>query len=219
MKNKYLIFFLFIFSLFMFTSCKNKIDIDKGKEEFYLEYSYYFNEENTNKLVNREKNPWTWFDKDTFKEAIDKNKVISISYDEFLDLLNSNKRFTIYFGFKPESYQCPYCVITLPYAINACCENNQDMYYLNIRPMRVANDANTLDELDKAHDYLLNLVKESFADYPEDTLKAATYVTFENGKAIKYHLSTYQDSEGNWEKILTDEEKSTLTNDFLELFK
>ena len=187
--KKILIVLLLLMTI-IFTGCSE----NKRKNDFVAEYSYYYDSQNI-------KEKWTWFNLDQYKKALELKRVIKLSFDEVQDKINKNDSFVIYYGFNPQLYQCPYCVETLPIAIDAFNELNEDFYYLDIYAMRSNNTEEYL--------YLYNQLVEVFNDFGPKIL-APTYVYYQNGKPIKYHAATFKNDDGKFISGLNETQKQEL---------
>ena len=200
---KRLISIIFILVLFMsLASCKKeddkKIDIEQRKLDFIEEYSYYGIDGN---IPER----WAdWFDYDYFKSQIDKKVFVTLTFDEVKEKIENKESFVIYYGFNPELYQCPNCAITIPRVVDVALELGIDVYYLDIRMMRVNDDDN--------YKYLLNELQTDIPDFIE-LIRASTYVNYRDGIATGYHEGSLKDEEGkNILRVLTQEEDEELKN-------
>ena len=191
--------FLFILFVSVFAiSCNEK----EKYQAFIDEYSYYCNEENV-------KDGWDWFNKEEFQKALELKRVKKITCDELFEKLDSKETFVIWYGFDPELYQCPYCVASLPVAINAFNEIDLDIYYLDIYAMR----NNNTDEYQR----ILKQLQED-ENFGEKIL-VPTYVSYRDGDVYKYHVATLKDENDKYIKDLSDNQKEELKQIYLDLVK
>ena len=196
-----------LFLSISFFSCTKKedktIDIEQRKTDFINEYMYY--EDSTN-IPEK----WsTWFDYSYFKSQIDKRVFIKLTFDEVKAKIENKESFVIYYGFDPKLYQCPYCAISIPLVVDVAKELDIDIYYLDIRQMRVDEDDN--------YKYLYNLLIRDLANFP-DVIRASTYVNYYEGIANGFYEGSLKDSEGNNIKELTDSQKEELRNIYRSYF-
>lgn len=196
--KKIVIVLLLCFCTLLF-GCNEK----KQKEEFILEYSYYYDQNNID-------SDWDWFNVEEFKNALELNRVIALDFKELKKKIESKESFVIYYGFNPTLYQCPYCAECLPIAINAFDELDIDIYYLDIYAMR----ANNTDE----YLYIYNQLLASDSSFGEKIL-APTYVSYKEGNPYKYQIATFKNEDGRFISGITDEQKQQLKNIYQELVK
>lgn len=201
MKKLSIICFLFFF-IFLSGCTKEKSDEDIKKDAFISEYSYYNEEANVPET-------WDWFDLEELNNALNKRKILKLTYDETKEMIESGEQVVIYYGFDPKLYQCPYCVASLSSAVDAAIEVDIDIYYLDIRTMRVDNTEEYL--------WLYNGMLEVFPDFGT-RISAPTYVKYNHGKPVDYHVATLKDEENNSIKSLTQEQKEELKNLYITLF-
>lgn len=206
---KKLILLVLVLTLGLVFGCKKEenntgIDIEQRKTDFITEYSYYEDEAN---VPDRWKD---WFDYSYFKSQIDKRVFITLTFEEVKAKIENKETFVIYYGFNPELYQCPNCAITIPHVVDVALELGIDVYYLDIRTMRVNDDDN--------YKYLFNKLKEELADFP-DLIRASTYVNYKDGVATGFKEGSLKDEEGNnILRVLTDAEIEELKNIYRSYF-
>lgn len=206
--RKITLFILILIIPFIMISCTKDedkgIDIEQRKQDFIEEYSYYGIEGNIPEK-------WAdWFDYDYFKSQIDKKVFVTLTFDEVKAKIENKETFVIYYGFNPELYQCPNCAITIPHVVDVALELGIDVYYLDIRTMRVNDDDN--------YKYLLNELQTDIPDFIE-LIRASTYVNYKDGVATGYHEGSLKDEEGkNILRVLTSEEIEQLKNIYRSYF-
>lgn len=202
MKKFYIVCFLLVFGLLC--GCKIGANDDEAKkDDFVTEYSYYYNTENVPE-------DWDWFNLEEFTNSLNQRKILKLSFEEIKAKIESGEHVVIYYGFDPQLYQCPYCVACLPSAVEAAMELDIDIYYLDIRTMRVDNTEEYL--------WLYNGMLEVFPDFGS-RISAPTYVTYNDSKPVDYHIATLKDSEDKSIKDLNEEQKVELKNIYLDLFQ
>lgn len=195
--KKILFVVIMCFCLFLF-GCSEA----KQKEAFVQEYSYYYDSNNV-------KENWEWFDLDYYKTSLELKRVIKLDFEDVKEKIENDETFVIYYGFNPELYQCPYCVATLPIAINAFNEIDCDIYYLDIYAMRASNT--------EEYQYLYNQLAADGV-FGEKIL-APTYVSYREGEVYKYQIATFKNEEGRWITDLNTEQKEQLKEKYQNLLK
>ena len=205
---KRLVLLILVLLLGFVFGCKKEenkgIDIEQRKTDFITEYSYY---EDETKVPEKWKD---WFDYSFFKSQIDKRVFITLTFDEVKDKIENKESFVIYYGFNPELYQCPNCAITIPHVVDVALELGIDVYYLDIRAMRVNDDDN--------YKYLFNQLKAELADFP-DLIRASTYVNYKDGVATGFKEGSLKDEAGNnILRVLTEAEIEELKNIYRSYF-
>lgn len=178
------------------------------KDKFLKEYSYYLDEANVPEK-------WTWFDKGTYEDAINEKLYTKCIFNDILLKIEKGEKFVVYFGFNPAYYQCPYCVVSLPIAVEAAKEVNLDtIYYLDIYQMRTNNTG----EYQWLYQYILDHTEEYGS-----RISVPDYFVFDGGEIKGHHCATltYQDEEGKSKYYvdLTAEQKQELKQIYIDLFK
>ena len=184
--------------LFLFGCSENK-----QKEDFVLEYSYYYDSNNI-------KENWTWFDLEELTNALELKRVKSIDFNKLKKMIESNESFIIYYGFNPSLYPCPYCAECLPIAINAFDELDIDIYYLDIYAMRTNNTSEYL--------YIYEQLVSFDSSFGEKIL-APTYVSYRDGKPYKYQIATFKNDEGRFISGMNLEQRKKLKELYQDLYK
>ena len=207
MKKLFLIITLFVLSLLM-VSCKKEeekdtFDVEARKDAFIEEYRYYENSENVPEKWS------TWFNYDEFKAQIDKRVFVKLTFEEVKAKIENKESFVIYYGFDPKLYQCPYCAISIPLVTDVALELGIDVYYLDIRTMRV----NETPE----YKYLYDFLNENLEDFPE-VIRASTYANYKDGVPNGFFQGSLTDEEGKNIKELTDAQKEELKDIYRSYF-
>ncbi len=202
MKKIIAITLVMIFILLV--GCNNKKD---PQEEFFEDYSYYTKERT-------EAIGWDWFDIEEFNKMLEDHVFYKSSFNEVKKEMEGKERVVIYFGYKPELYQCPYCAAALPILNEAAKECNvQKILYLDIFEIRKNDTAE--------YKWLKEFIVKQIPDFG-DVIKVPDIFVIENGKIIDHHLATlsYTNEDGTtgFLKGMTEEEKEQLKQIYVKMF-
>lgn len=176
---------------------------------FTEEYKYYLDD-----TIIADKG-WDWFDKTKYEEALNNHVFEKVDYEEIKQTMEGKDKTVIYFGFNPNFYQCPYCVVCLPIANEAAKISKIDkILYLDIYQMRTDNT--------EEYQWIYNFI---LGQHPEfgTRISVPTYIVVENGKVLSYHIATLkyiaEDGTSKFYKGMTEEQTTELKNIYIDMFK